>query len=225
MKDNLGIVLGYKLKDNGEMTEVLKKRLDKSIEFYKKGKIQKILLSGGAANRIAGKSETEEMLKYLIQKEIPKNILLKEDRSLDTFGNAYFSKLIVKRHKFDEIIIFTSDYHLRRAKIIFEKVFGTKYDLKFVKCGGWTIPLMFFVLSGYENQIYKITKIFLKSSKDGDEKSIMEKIFNFHPFYVKNPREMLKISNTELAKRLGVPEKEIDETRKIFDSYLKQKIK
>lgn len=101
-KLDLGIVLGFKLKEDGNLTSISKRRLDKAIEFYEGGDVQKILLSGGNTNPKISKTEAQAMYDYLLSKGLPKNSLIKEEKSLDTFGNALFSKELVKRKNSEE---------------------------------------------------------------------------------------------------------------------------
>lgn len=79
-----------------------------------------------------------------------------------------------------------------------------------------------YVLSGYEGKILQFTQLFLKDSKEGDEKSIAKKIRKFHPFYMKNPNKLLKMSNEKLAKSLKLTTKQVVAIRKFLIKYMKK---
>lgn len=219
-KFNLGIVLGFKLKDNGSVASILKKRLNKAADFYSKCKIQKILLSGGAPSKRSRVSESCAMYDYLVSMGLPRNALIKEEKSRDTFGNAIFSKKIVDRIKPAKIFVFTSNWHLRRARLIFEKFFGGAYRLSFVECGGWNASTLIYVLSGHENKFFKITEVLLKAFKNLHKKSAVKKLFSLHPLYSRNPERILTMSDGELAIKLGIVEKEVPEIKKLLGAYV-----
>lgn len=219
-KFNLGIVLGFKLNDDGGVANILKKRLDKAADFYSKGKIQKVLLSGGTPSKRSRVSESCAMYDYLVSTGLPRNALIKEEKSRDTFGNAIFSKKIADRIKPAKIFVFTSNWHLRRARLIFEKFFGGAYGLSFVECGGWNTSTLIYVLSGYENKFYKITEVLLKAFKNLQKESAVKKLFSLHPLYSRNPERILKMSDGELASKLGITEKEVPEIKKLLGAYV-----
>ncbi len=73
-----------------------------------------ILLSGGdpSNNKI---TEAEVMARDLLSINVDKNDLILESKSLNTFQNAKFSSAIVKEKNFDQVVLLTSGFHLRRA--------------------------------------------------------------------------------------------------------------
>ena len=111
------IVLGAGL--NGEEpSEILKRRLDKAYDYYTDNNDVNIVLSGGKGN---GEliSEGEAMKNYLIEKGIPKEQLLTEDRSTTTEENFEYSreKLSEMGLDKDSCIIVTNNYHCYRASL------------------------------------------------------------------------------------------------------------
>jgi hypothetical protein len=221
MNQNIGIILGFRLKDDGTMTNVLKGRLEKAIKFYRSKKISKILLSGGIANSRSKISESKVMSDYLVSHGIPKSSILIEDKSLDTFGNAIYSKSIVRKLKAKKCFVFTSDYHLRRSKIIFGKIFGNICELEFVGCGGWTPSIIAYVVSGREKNFSRATEIMMQNLKTGDHKSISKRIFEMHPFYNKNVSKIFNLPDAEIAKKFGMKTKGIAEIRKLLQMYVR----
>lgn len=56
-------------------------------------------------------------------------------KSSNTYEDASFSKPIVLKHCYTNIIVITSDYHIERAKIIFEREYSdSKVKIKFKAC-------------------------------------------------------------------------------------------
>lgn len=110
------VVLGAAI--NGEkVSNTLKSRLDKALEYYNKNKDIKIIVSGGQGkDEII--SEAEAMYRYLIDKGVDLKQVIKEDKSTTTLENIIYSKQILKDKNKEKILIVTNDYHLFRARLI-----------------------------------------------------------------------------------------------------------
>lgn len=108
------VILGHALHDDGSIGDSLKARLDcgKALFFEKKAPI--ILLSGGIANKKAGRAEAVGMQEYLLEAGVPEDGMLTERNSLTTVQNAKFCAPILKKHGVKSIILVSSSYHLKR---------------------------------------------------------------------------------------------------------------
>jgi uncharacterized SAM-binding protein YcdF (DUF218 family) len=132
------LILGGGINRDGTLPKFVKKRLEKAWGIFKTKKDSKILVSGKYSflfpkDKLPKKTEAEAMRDYLLKLGVPKEKIYLEKKSKDTIGNAYYTKklyFIPKKEK--EAIIVTSDFHLKRVKFIFKKIFGPKYKLKFV---------------------------------------------------------------------------------------------
>lgn len=89
---------------------------------YHEDRIRKILVSGGGANYLATEVKESEMLKrlYLLCNVDSADILI-EDKSLNTYENAKFSKPILKTLSEKKFLLITSASHMRRSVACFEK--------------------------------------------------------------------------------------------------------
>jgi len=55
-----------------------------------------------------------------------------EDKANSTYENALYSKQLVDKYKFKSAIIVTSNYHMRRSRLVFNKAFqGTGINLTY----------------------------------------------------------------------------------------------
>ena len=106
------VVLGYKLCSNGNMSKILIDRLDKTIEVQKD--FDKILLSGGVANKKANASEANLMKKYLLDKGCPIEKIMIENMSMTTKQNAQFCAPIIEKLNVEEFTILSSQFHIKR---------------------------------------------------------------------------------------------------------------
>ena len=112
------LVLGSGL-NNNQIGNILKSRLDKSLEYINANKNSKILVSGGitGSNTV---TEADAMYEYLKDNQVDTKRIIKEDKSTSTFENIQFSKEILKNNNDldKKILIITSDFHLPRALLI-----------------------------------------------------------------------------------------------------------
>ncbi|WP_088838972.1 YdcF family protein [Listeria sp. ILCC792] len=119
------IVLGSGLIGD-KVPPLLASRLDKAISFYKKqlekkGKQATMIVSGGQGEDELT-SEANAMRLYLLEKGIPEDYIMMEDKSVNTLQNMRFSKA-----KMDAIlpkynsIFTTNNFHLFRAGLYAKK--------------------------------------------------------------------------------------------------------
>lgn len=135
------IVLGAKV-DGTRISNSLKKRLNKALEYAENNPNTTLVLSGGQGQD-EGNSEARVMYEYLLLNGIPKEQLLMEDKSRNTKENIIFSKEVIDRQeKWREkllkrelqdsyrgrpagdtvkIGVLTSNFHVFRAKEIAKK--------------------------------------------------------------------------------------------------------
>ena len=89
---------------------------------YHEGRISTILVSGGGANYLATDVKESEMLARLYYMcGVDSADILLEDKSLNTFENALFSKPILEQTGEEKFLLITSASHMRRAVACFEK--------------------------------------------------------------------------------------------------------
>lgn len=133
------IVLGAKVRGS-ELSNSLKKRLDKALEYAENNPNTVLVLSGGKGEG-EDISEAEAMYDYLQYNGIPESQLLLEEQSVNTVQNIVFSKKVIdyqekykameareslldsykERSDSVKIAVLTSNYHVFRAKSIARK--------------------------------------------------------------------------------------------------------
>jgi uncharacterized SAM-binding protein YcdF (DUF218 family) len=89
---------------------------------YHENRITKVLVSGGGANYLAQNVKEGEMLKRLYMLcNVDSADILVEDKSLNTYQNALYSKPILEDLGAKKFLLITSASHMRRAVACFEK--------------------------------------------------------------------------------------------------------
>ena len=99
-------------------------RLLHTLQLYREGKVQKILLSGGSGLIFAeGPGEAELAKKLLLLSKVPENDIILESHSRNTRENALHTAEIIRENFSGQpCLLVTSAYHMRRAKACFDKV-------------------------------------------------------------------------------------------------------
>ncbi len=112
------IVLGAQWKRNGP-SEVLRRRLDKAMEYLSANPDTRVIVSGGqGSNEVI--SEAAGMSQYLINAGIAEERILLEDKSTNTQQNfAYSAELLDKKNS--RVVVVTNNFHVFRALRIAEK--------------------------------------------------------------------------------------------------------
>lgn len=114
-------------------------RIWQAITLYKKGKINKILISGDTGYVIRkGLHEADQLKEVLVEWGIPFEDIIIENKSKNTYENALFTGSLMKKNKFKKkFLLITSALHMPRASACFKKqnlkfdVFATDhYNLK-----------------------------------------------------------------------------------------------
>ena len=110
------IIHGAGLLEGGRMSKLLAQRLDKAIEVYRKDPTPPILIPSGGKGSDEIISEAEAMERYLLEKGIPANMIIKEDQSATTYENLVNSKAIIDAREGSRYtVLVTSNYHVYRA--------------------------------------------------------------------------------------------------------------
>src|SRR3989344_1203000 len=181
------IVLSCDIKKDGSIGDETKLRTDKGIDLFKKEKAKYVIFSGKSSVLSSHNLKTtlaKSMQIYAIKKGISKSKILLEEESLDTIGNAFFTKEnILKKMNLKNLIVVTSDYHMSRTKYIFNKILGKQFRLKFVEVKSERNVIQ---KKNEEKAMLRITKDIIDNAKT--EKEIKKAVLNDHPAYSKNPK-------------------------------------
>ena len=126
MRGDVILVLGSGIMKDGSLPPRAKERVAKAVDLYKKGLASKILMSGRHTFKLLEKPKTTEaksMQEFAKTLGVEDKDIFIEENSMDTVGNAYFSKLFyLDPNRWKKIIVVTSDFHVKRSKFLFEKI-------------------------------------------------------------------------------------------------------
>lgn len=120
------IILGAKVKGNGQPSLSLKNRLDVAVDYLQQHEHVQVIVSGGqGADEPA--TEASVMAKYLIDAGIDPLRIQLEEHSTSTYKNLLYSKELLPEGV-NKISIVSNDFHLARAKYL-ANVIGLEADV------------------------------------------------------------------------------------------------
>ena len=114
------IILGCWFRPDGTLPPLLRGRVDRAIEYWRKHREQTgreaILIPSGGQGFDEPMPEAAAMKLYLLEHGIPERVILTETRSINTFQNLAFSSQVMKENGLSgEVIFSTTNYHVFRS--------------------------------------------------------------------------------------------------------------
>ena len=119
------VILGCSFRKDGSLPPLLKGRVDKAMEFWqtqkeKTGKEAVIIPSGGQGSNET-MAEAEAMARYMIGRGFPKELIVKENQSANTYQNMAFSKAAIEAREGGDTKVrsafVTTNYHVFRSGV------------------------------------------------------------------------------------------------------------
>jgi uncharacterized SAM-binding protein YcdF (DUF218 family) len=100
--------------ENNQITDEYKSRLNRAARLFEQGHANTILVIGGKTGNNL-QSEAELGVRYLLDKGLSKNHLMREDHSRHTLENLQNAKRLFFKKQTQTAAIITSRYHLERS--------------------------------------------------------------------------------------------------------------
>ena len=99
-------------------------RLIQTVELYKRGRIKKIIFTGGSGRLLHPEMKEGNYIKrYLLYMGIPESDFIIESESQNTRENALFTKVLMDKENIKgNFVLITSAFHMRRSLACFNKV-------------------------------------------------------------------------------------------------------
>jgi len=94
-------------------------RVEKAAELYKAGYAPYVILSN--AKELTSKSG--DMVQTALALGIPQDVIYTENAADSTYQNAEYTLPIMKEYGFKSAIVVSSDFHMRRVKFFFGRVY------------------------------------------------------------------------------------------------------
>lgn len=114
------IVLGAPADDDGNPTPTELARVTEAVHEYERGVAPRIIFTGGATNLHF--VEAQVMARTAEAQGIPEQAVFVEGQARDTIHNACYSMRIMQAHGWHSAEVISSDFHLPRAGMIFDRL-------------------------------------------------------------------------------------------------------
>ncbi|MBI5544710.1 MAG: YdcF family protein [Deltaproteobacteria bacterium] len=128
------VVLGDALRPDGSLSQFGRDRVARGVELLRSDTAPWMIVSGKGPGRGPGLKlpiEAVAMRELALSLGAGAEQLLLEEESDSTLQNAYFTKVrILEPRGFRRLLLVTSEWHLGRAKLTFERILGRAYSIE-----------------------------------------------------------------------------------------------
>jgi len=93
---------------------VFKERINHAIDLYRKGRVRKLIFTGGQGNP-GEPTEASAARDYALQSGLPASDILIEDKSHTTYENILNAKQLADTHGLRTVLIVSDPLHMKRA--------------------------------------------------------------------------------------------------------------
>jgi uncharacterized SAM-binding protein YcdF (DUF218 family) len=121
---NVIILLGAQNDNNGKLSNMAVSRIQGAIRKYVEFPGSKLLIHGGYGHfNNTNRPHSYYVEQYLLNQGIKKTDIIAKLETANTVEEAAFSKNFLDAFEINSICVVTSEFHIRRAKLIFEHFF------------------------------------------------------------------------------------------------------
>lgn len=113
------VVPGNQVYADGTLSKRLQKRVEHSAWLYREGRVKYIIVSGGRGKE--GYDEGTAMKEYLAGQGIPENVIIADNKGVNTLATVKNTVKIMNDNNFKSIIAVSQYFHLPRIKMLFKK--------------------------------------------------------------------------------------------------------
>jgi len=189
------VVHGAGLTPEEELTKKATQRMDTAISAWEAGVAPNMVVSRGHSFMLdtpPSVSEASVMRQYGLENGVTDESIYVEDESLDTIGNALFTKTnILIPNNWEHFTIVTSLGHSPRTRQIFEHVMGTDFEIQEMPAPD-AVTLMDIV---HEKVGEAIMREVLRGTKPGDDETIRKRLFELVPGYAEGTKRNLAVQS------------------------------
>jgi uncharacterized SAM-binding protein YcdF (DUF218 family) len=132
-------------------------RIEKGVELFKAGYAPYIMVSDGGTRNHPSTVQAEKMINKAIELDVPKTAIIPELRSESTYGNAVYSFEFIKKYNFHSALVVSSDYHMLRTKLTFEKIYSNS-GIRLTYCAASSTYDPYFNFKNFQSIQFKVSE-------------------------------------------------------------------
>jgi uncharacterized SAM-binding protein YcdF (DUF218 family) len=185
------VVLGRGVDPDGSLPRLAKQRVERAVELYAWEVAPRIIFSGRyslMSDAEPARTEAAAMAEYAVSIGLPRRVLILEEESRDTIGNAYFVlRRFLEPNDWMSVRVVTSDFHIQRTAWVFQKVLGLGYDVSFSPAPSELDHASIAARAREESDISTFLMEWIGAIPDGDPVALARLIWQEHPGYAPEP--------------------------------------
>jgi vancomycin permeability regulator SanA len=116
---DLAVVLGSKVRPDGQPSLMLRARLDHTVDLYRKDYFKRVLVSGGRGKE--GYDEPVVMRRYLELHGIPHDAIIEDNDGYTTWMTARNTARIMTERHLKSALVISQYFHMTRCRLAFAK--------------------------------------------------------------------------------------------------------
>lgn len=190
MYDAIVVLAGGVQRDGGLSLDV-RSRIERGVNLLCQGAARWLILTGrwGFLETTPPRlTEAEAMRRLAFRLGVPPQQTLKEERSQDTIGNAFFTKVrYFEPRGWRRIAVVTADFHIKRSRYVFRKILGPSYQLSFIAAPSRLSLQLRRKIDFRETALLALTKYWLEKIPDGATRAFDTLLTTKHPAYSRSP--------------------------------------
>lgn len=176
------IVLSHLMDKHGKLGPESLARANKAIDVCNHRDCGLLITSGWAYRDDVSLAISDVMSSYIGEKINNKNCTICSDSNArDTVGDAFFARRRLVQTDLEELIVVTSDYHVNRAKIIFDSFFSAFTTIEVI--GAPTAKTKDDKTLSHEESSILAFKNTFKNTGLSNDNEVIKTLTLSHPFY------------------------------------------
>ena len=120
---DVALVLGNTVHPDGRPSARLKARLDRTLELYRLGHFELIVVSGALGKE--GHDEAVVMQQYLLKEGVPAKRVIVDSSGYTTYDSAKNTAALVEEKGFKKVLLVTQYFHIPRYRLALKR-FGVE---------------------------------------------------------------------------------------------------
>ena len=100
-----------------EVSPVFRERINHGIDLYRKGRVRKLIFTGGRGNR-GELTESAAARRYAMRSGVPAADILIEEKSHTTYENILYAKQLADEQGVRKVLIVSDPLHMKRAVVM-----------------------------------------------------------------------------------------------------------